>query len=220
VPPAVYHEARSALNWPLLTCGLLGPLAGVAAFVVLGVAVSPVWFLGLLFLPLFVPCQVYIGLLYRNWPTGIRIDESGIRIGAVASARAARRTPTVTHQSWGVFTCPRSAVQGARVVTDPAEVRRLKKSPPYYTLTNRWGSRRDMKHCHLGVLTSPFMRAALVIDVDLGAVTAPLARPARMFSNGTNGRLSRLIPPELSPTWVVPTRHPDALRQALGTPVP
>jgi hypothetical protein len=32
---------------------------------------------------------------------------------------------------------------------------------------------------HLGVLVSPFMRAALVIDVDPLAVTVPLVRPAR-----------------------------------------
>jgi hypothetical protein len=41
-----------------------------------------------------------------------------------------------------------------------------------------------------------------------------------MFSNGKDGRLSRLIPPALSPTWIVPTRHPEELSAALATLVP
>jgi hypothetical protein len=215
-----YREDRSALSWPLLACGLFGPLAVVAACVILGLVVNPQWFIGLVFLLLSAPAQIYVGLLYRNWPTGIRLDETSISIGAVRSGRAAGRTPTVTHQSWGLFTCPRSAVRSARVVTDPAEVRRLRKAPLYYTLTNRWGSKRDMTYCNLGVLTSPFMRAALVIDVDPGAVTAPRARAARMFSNGKDGRMSRLIPPALSPTWIVPTRHPEDLSAALAALAP
>ena len=38
---------------------------------------------------------------------------------------------------------------------------------------------------------------------------------ARYYNNFKNGYFSRLIPPRLSPTWVVPTRHPEALSQAL-----
>lgn len=72
-----------------------------------------------------------------------------------------------------------------------------------------------MTRCQLGVLTSPFMRAALVIDVDIAVVAAPRARPARLYSNGMNGRFSRRVEPELSPTWIVPTRDPAGLSQAL-----
>jgi hypothetical protein len=57
--------------------------------------------------------------------------------------------------------------------------------------------------------------AALVIDVDSLAATSPEIRPARYYSNFKNGRFSRLIHPQLSPTWVVPTRHPEALSAAL-----
>ena len=35
--------------------------------------------------------------------------------------------------------------------------------------------------------------------------------------NGQDGRFSRLVQPRLSPTWIVPTRHPEALRKALET---
>jgi hypothetical protein len=59
------------------------------------------------------------------------------------------------------------------------------------------------------------MTAALVIDIRPGAVTTPQVRPARFYSNFMGGSLSRLLQPAPSPTWVIPTRHPDAVRQAL-----
>lgn len=73
-----------------------------------------------------------------------------------------------------------------------------------------------MSHCNIGVLASPFMRAALVIDVDPAAVTAPRVRPARYYNNFKNGYFSRLVEPRLSPVWVVPTRRPEALGRALA----
>lgn len=209
-----YREAHSALNWPLLICGLFGPAAGVAMCVVLGITASPQWFPWVLFV-LFGLFLVPISLLNRNWPTGIRVDESGISIGAIGSARAVFRRPTVNHQSWGLFTCPWSGVQGVRLVTDRGELRQMKNSPSYYTLTNRWGGKAGMTHCNIGVLASPFMRAALVIEVDPFAVTASEIRPARYYSNFKDGRFSHLIHPQLSSTWVVPTRHPAALSAAL-----
>ena len=211
---AVYQEAHSALNRPLLTCGLFGPAAGVAVCVILGITVNPQWFLWIAFV-LFGLCLVPISLLYRNWPTGIRIDESGISIGAVGSSHATRRKPTINHQSWSLFTCPWQAVEGIRIVTDRAELREIKTSPRYYTFTNRWGGKAAMSHCNIGVLASPFMRAALVIDVDPFGVTSSAIRPARYYSNFKNGQFSRRIQPQLSPTWVVPTRHPEALNKAL-----
>jgi hypothetical protein len=215
VQSATYQETRNALNGPLLTCGLFAPLAAEIVFLVLAVTANPAWVIAMLLLPLFVPVMIYISLLYRNWPTGIRIDPTAITIGAVGSARATRRAPTVNHQAWGLFTCPWSAVEDAHVVTDPTAIRHLKKSSRYYTLTNRWGTTRTMTHCNIGVLTSPFMRAALILNLDPTAVTATPVRPARFYTNFKDGRLSRLVPPEMSPTWVVPTRDPEALRKAL-----
>ena len=104
---------------------------------------------------------------------------------------------------------------GVRVVTDRDELRQMKNSPQYYTLTNRWSNKRGMSHCNIGVLTSPFMRAALVIEVNPFAVTASEIRPARYYSNFKDGHFSHLVQPQLSPTWVVPTRHPEALSAAL-----
>jgi hypothetical protein len=212
--PGSYREAHSALNWPLLACGLVGPAAGVALCVVLGITVSPQWFPWVLFV-LFGLFLVPISLLYRNWPTGIRVDESGISIGAVGSARAISRRPTVTRQSRGLYTCPWSGVQGVRLVTDRAELRQMKNSPTYYTLTNRWGGKAGMTHCNIGVLASPFMRAALVIEVNPSAVTTVEIKPARYYSNFKDGYFSHLIRPQPSPTWVVPTRRPEMLSAAL-----
>ena len=213
--PASYREAHSALNKALLAYGLL-PLAGEIVCVILGVSANLPWFFVLMG-PLFVLVLIATGLLYRNWPTGIRVDESGISIGAVRSARAASRRPTVNHQSWGLFTCPWPAVQSMRIVTDRDELRQFKTSPRYYTLTNRWGNKAGMTRCNIGVLSSPFMRAALVIEVNPFAVTASQIRPARYYSNFKDGRFSHLIHPQLSPTWVVPTRHPELLSAVLQT---
>jgi hypothetical protein len=208
-----YHEGHSALNGRFLALALLGPAAGLAACVVLAVTVSPAWAAGIGVMA--VVWLMLAGLLYRNWPTGIRIDQSGISAGAVGSA-AARRTPTVNHQAWGRFTCPWPAALAVRVVTDPAQVRELRKSRQYDTMNNRWAARRAMRHCNVGVLSSPWMQAALVIDIRPGAVTTPQVRPARFYGNYMGGSLSRLLQPVPSPTWVIPTRHPDAVRQALG----
>ena len=159
--------------------------------------------------------MISCGLLYRNWPTGVLIDESGISIGAVRSAQAAARRPTVNHQSWGLYTCPWPAVLGVRLVTDRTELRLMKNLPQYHTLTNRWGNKRGMRYCNIGVLASPFMRAALIIEVNPSAVTAAEIRPARFYTNYKDGQFSHLVQPRLSPTWVVPTRHPGALSTAL-----
>jgi hypothetical protein len=212
--PAAYREAHSALNGPLLGYFLVVPAAAEIGCLILGVILNQPWFF-VIMAGLLVPALIWTTLVYRNWPTGIRIDASAISIGAVSSARAARRTLTVNHQSCGLFTCPWPAVAGVRVVTDRAELDQMRTSPRFFTFTNRWGGKAGMSHCNLGVLASPFMRAALVIDVDPLAVTAPQIRPARYYSNFKSGYFSRLIQPRLSPTWVVPTRHPEALSQAL-----
>jgi hypothetical protein len=212
--PAAYLEAHSALNVPLLGYFLVAPATAEIACLILGVVLNQPWFFVIMAV-LIVPALIWTTLVYRNWPTGIRIDASAISIGAIGSARSARRTPTVNHQSRGLFTCPWPAVEGVRVVTDRAELRQIRTSPRYYTFTNRWGGKAAMSQCNIGVLASPFMRAALVIDVDLLAVAAPQIRPARYYSNFKSGYFSRLIQPRPSTIWVVPTRHPAALSLAL-----
>jgi len=213
-PRQAYLEAHSALNGPLLAYGLLPPAVAVTCLI-LGVATGQPWLWDMLGI-LIALTLVSVAALYRNWPTGIRIDESGIAIGAVLSVRAFHRRPTVNHQSWGLYTCPWPAAQSARIVTARDELRQITRSPLYYTLTNRWGNKRGMLYCNIGVLSSPFMRAALVVEVNQFALWATELRPARFYSNYLDGSFSHLVRPRLSPTWIVPTRHPEKLRAALG----
>jgi hypothetical protein len=211
-----YLEAHSALNGRLLTSCLLVPAVIEIACLIVGVILDQSWFFVILG-SMLVPIMICAGLLYRNWPTGIRIDESGITIGAVKSLRAARRRPTVNHQSWGLYTCPWSAVLGVRVVTDRGELRQMKDSPQYFTLTNRWSNKAGMRRCNIGVLMSPFMCAALVVEVNPFAVSASKVRPARFYTNFKDGHFSHLVQPQPSPTWVVPTRRPEGLGVVLQT---
>ncbi|HEV3379689.1 MAG TPA: hypothetical protein VG142_01685 [Trebonia sp.] len=217
-PAPAYEENRSALNLPFLSSALIGPLALEAVFLTLAITASPLWVIAMAVLPFTMPFLMLISLLYRNWPTGIRLDESGITFGAIGSRRAesGKRHPTVNHQSRGIFRCPWTSVMTARVATDPAEIQRLKKSPDLYTLTNRWGPARGMRHSSTGVLSSPFMRAALVIEIGPGTTYPPL-RSAKFFDNFLRHRkYSFRLRPELSATWVVPTRHPEPLAATLA----
>lgn len=211
-----YEERHSALNGSFLTWCLAVPAAAEITCLVLAITVNPAWLIAAAVLPAFLPFMVAVSYLYRNWPTGIGVGESGITIGAIGSRRAASRTPSAYHQAWGEYTCPWLSVHSARVVTDRRELRRLAKSPGHYTFTNRWGGKLDMQHCNVGVLSSPFMHAALVVDLYPGGVTGTAVRPGRMYTNFKDGRFSRLVPPQVSATWIAPTRNPEALSKALA----
>jgi hypothetical protein len=209
-----YAEDRVALRWPLVAAGVVAPAALAVAFAVGVVAgIAPLWGIAA---PACVLCLlVASALAYRNWPTGIRITDDELRIGAVRSAKAARRRPTVTHQNRGLFTCPLAGVRGMTVQTDRAAIRHLKVSPDYFTLSNRWGRPRGVTACKLGVLTAPFMRAALVVELDGGWARFPATGPARFFPNQPGRPFRTFLTPEESLTWIVPTRRPDRLREAV-----
>jgi hypothetical protein len=211
-----YHEPRSALSLPFLLSSVVGPVAVLAVLVAVTVATRYNGIPEALTGPAVVAVLVGSALAYRCWPTGIKIDESGIAIGAVTTPEREMkwRHPTVYHQAWGVYSCSWESVSHARVVTERAELRAIAKSPAYYTFTNRWGPRPAMTRCMIGVLTAPFMRAALVVDVLPSGVTATEVRPGKAYSV-SRSYYSRVVRPELSLTWVAPTRRPEALAQAL-----
>lgn len=212
----IYLERRSALTPLLLLSIVVGPVILLAILVMVSIATNyngvPAALTGLAV----VVVLVGSALAYRSWPTGIKIDPSGIAIGAVTTPEQSLkwRKPTVYHQASGVYSCPWQSVHSARIVTDKDELREIAKSPAYYTLTNRWGAKPDMTHCNIGVLTAPFMRAALVIELHPSGVTATEVRPGKAYSL-SRASVPRLIRPELSPTWVVPTHHPEALERVL-----
>jgi hypothetical protein len=119
----VYAEDRCALRWPLVSIGLLGSMGGAALAVVcfwLAVITSYAHVFAVLSTIGMVVSCVWTQKLWSNWPTGIRVDTAGIRIGGV------RRKPhfTVTARSvlgqrHEVFACPWAAVRGI-AVTDRA----------------------------------------------------------------------------------------------------
>lgn len=210
-----YCEARSALSSPFLLLTVVAPAGALVAMVAATILV-PYSYSGVPATLIGVAVMVGWALAYRSWPTGIRIDVSAITIGAVTVKEQDLKwlDPTAYHQAHGVYSCRWQGVDNARVVTDKAELRAIAKSREYYTFTNRWAARPAMTRCKIGVLTAPFMRAALLVDVHPSAVTATPVRPVKAYSI-SRGDFPRLIRPELSLTWVVPTRHPQALEQAL-----
>jgi hypothetical protein len=207
--PVVYAEDRCGRSLPLWLQGVAVPAAAVAAFVSAVVTGD----VGLYFLCVAGVVWGVFGAtsLRANWPTGIRLDGDGIRIGGVRRAdRGARprgRPRYVEAQRYAVFGCPWSAVRGLALITDRAELRRMRGQERSYT--GRPGLRTIAQYVPLGWLSAPFMRAALVVHVTPGAVAFPEFR-----RGGGGGGPRRYGVP--SPTWLVPTRHPQELRAALA----
>jgi hypothetical protein len=202
-----YTERRCALGWRLIGAAGVGPIVCLIAGIVLTATSAAAWSLLIAVAVLYM--LVGFPLLYRNWPTAIRLDDAGVHIGAVDAA--AGRAVRVTHQNWGSFTCPWRGVTDIRVVTDPAELRRLRTSRDLFTLSNHWGKSRSVTRCMLGVLTAPLMRAALVVTLYPGDAAFPETRPAWFFPNSPGRPFRVELPGYPSATWIAPTRNPAAL---------
>lgn len=193
---SVYTEKRCCLPWTLMLTGLLSLTAGIAATLVtfvLSLTVSRAIFL-LTFVALFWSL-FWARYLRSNWPTGIWVDEAGIRIGDVRALRFA------TSDSQTVFTCSWSAVSKI-AVTDRSLRSKLGRSSPSAAA----GGRATTIPAWLRLLLVPFARAAVVIYADCTAAGGPRAELVdNVFSFGT--------PPT---RWTAFTRRPSALRAALA----
>jgi hypothetical protein len=197
-----YTEKRAALGWRLVAAAGVGPFLVLAAGIVLtttGAAWSLLISAALLYMIFALP------LFYRNWPTGIRLDDQSVHIGARS------RKVRVTHQNQGDFEVPWRGVTDIRVVTDPKELKRIRTSRELFTLSNHWGKSRDITKCMLGVLTAPLMRAALVVELYPGDATFPETTPASFFPNRIGRPFRVELPGYPSATWIAPTRKPEAL---------
>ncbi len=216
-PAPSYAEDGCARRRPLLLWGLWLPAALEIVVIALGVLVHPAWLIGIPVIPLLAPFLIGGTLLYRNWPTGIRIDGDGLRIGAVSSTRRRPRPLSIARQNWGVFSAPWDAVATVRVVTDPEELRQLRTSARYFTLSNHWGKPRgvDTDRCLLGALTAPFMRAALVAELDPSSAELPAIRSARLYPNQLGRPFQTRIQPYAGPVWIAPTRDPARLARVI-----
>jgi hypothetical protein len=206
----IYAEDRCALRWPLVLCSLLSLIVTIA--LITDCALEAVTTGSRFFLPTSSAISPFIAywsyVCWSNWPTAIRVEPEGIRIGSVRGtvrqgARMLRPgTPLLPVR---VYTCPWSAVRGI-AVADRAALRPLVDQPAKHAGSGRRRPRSPGNR--LGYLEAPFMRAALVILVDPGQAWYPPAKARK-------GRWGDRFVPHPSKVWLAPTRHPQALRAAL-----
>jgi hypothetical protein len=218
--PAHYSEDHCALRPPLVFNGLFWPLLVVASFICLLVTNSSGFMLGVV---VGIVGSLALGglALGQGWPIGIRVGTAGVRIGGIRrSERLAarqrqepRQIPRARTQRRQVFSCPWEAVQRIEVVTDRREIRRYAKLGRNVGGTRLEAATRTMR---LGLLTSPYMRALLVINVDLAApgIHIPEFRPPDTQRYWFKPSAPQRFAPH--PVWVAPTRHPEQLRTALA----
>lgn len=207
-----YAEDGCARRWPLLVLGV-GMLALMVLFTVCGTVTGNEAFIlpGAVAVSLWVftgSCQVF-----QYWPTGIRIDGDGIRIGGVrraergAEARTPRRKPPApSFQCYQVFSVSWAGVRSITVATDRKQLRQLRKQSRRGPTSGARARMGQVVGFMLGMLVPPFTRAALVIDVDLECAHVPEFRTQQALVVAT----SQVGTP--SPTWVVPTRRPRQLQ--------
>jgi hypothetical protein len=196
-----YTEDHGALRWPLLATGLVAPVIALACAVA-AIVLQNVLLLVVCLLALAI-WMVRGQLLPYVWPASIRLDDDGVRMGAVRWVdKHPGRThprPTVPRQWSQEFRCPWPAVQRIGVVTNHQAIKTMIRYSPH-----------GRKPTPLGNLATPFMRAALVIWVDSEKAVTPEIQPARglLAANWSSPGFSQ-------PLWAVPTRHPRQLRAAL-----
>jgi hypothetical protein len=157
-----YVERRAALGRRLIAVTGVGPVVVMA--VAIGLTVLNDVAAGLIGAA-FLYMLIGFTFLCRNWPTEIRLDDDKVHIGLT------KRKVRVTHQNRGAFECPWRGVTGIRVVTDRAELKRIRTSRDLFTLSNHWGKSREVTRCMLGVLTAPLMPAALIVELYPGDAT-------------------------------------------------
>jgi hypothetical protein len=207
-----YAENHGALRWPFLAAGLYTPAIAIALFVVSLVLLKGAvhWVTLALFMVAVVTwaaCGIWLPYL---WPTGVRLDADGVRIGGVRWAekhpgRVRSRTAVVPRQYSEVFSCPWTGVRSIGVTTDRQAIKVMIRH-----------AYRGRKPTPLGNLAAPYMRAALVIRVERDDARLPDIRPASgvLWSNYSASGFHQ-------PIWVVPTRRPGKLEAVLATlPLP
>ena len=197
----LYTEDHSAIRWPYFLHIALWTFLlaiGIAAIVWSG---NP----SLAFVPAIggVGAEIMAAVTIIAWPTGIQVRSDGIRVGGIhRTQRPERRLPSVNARWKRPFFCPWSAIRSAEVVTGHAYIRRTNKDF------------REPGKVALGMFWAPFTRSALFLEVDINAVTIPEFRPPdteRHFFRSSNFTV-----PFISPVWLIPTKHPEALRAALA----
>lgn len=153
---------------------------------------------------------MWLPLIYGLY-VGIRIDPERIQIGGIRARerriRQHRWPPRKPFhaggQSRAVFSCPWEGVRSLYLLTDRDEIKHLLRD------WNRFRKETAGLRTPLGAMNAPFSKSILVITHNAIDATSD---PAEFRPNwGQYGN----IKPVQSPTWIVPTRRPEALRAAL-----
>lgn len=208
-PPSdsvIYAEDHCGLRWPLTLQAIGWPI--------LLIATSAVFFIdgnaSLSFLPGIALAGTIFAIIATviSRPVGIRITTNGISIGGVHRQHVHHSPgtgllPPATAQRKEVFSCPWSAIQHIEVVTGRDQIKELARY------------RSDHGRLRVGAQWTPFMKAALVLQVDLTEASVPQFRPPDTQRHWF--KASRPDPYSISPSWYAPTRHPAKLRQVLTT---
>jgi len=206
----VYGEERSGLRWQTVTIVTLSWVAVIGGVVAMslphlvGLGV-PLFLIGGFF------ALVYTVVLYYALAIGLRVYDDSIQIGAVRGRDRRLRRGTWPPRKLSpvsrkaVFICPWQAADGLYVLSERADIKRIRKDSKQFRKSN------DGTKIALGVLdaASYFANAFLVISNDPSRTQSEPRefRPAR----GQYGR----VEPVMSPTWVVPIRNPAAFREAV-----
>ena len=206
----VYREDHSGARWPLAFSFVLG----WALLVVFGILMNVPHLSGL---GVIAAAGGILGLitaagLQCGRSLSIRVTEDGIQIGGtnfreqrIRKGKWPPRKPLKAPAHYhAVFSCPWEGVRSVYLITDKDEFRRF---------------RRDLKNFQkatpapripLGVFSQTwFVKARLIITHNAVDATADPAEFRKSWARYGD------IEPVESPTWMIPTRNPRALRAAL-----
>lgn len=207
---AGYAEDRAALRPGVVLLGIGMPVIVVLAVVLGGVTGSEAY-LAPAAVALFVWIFTNSMRIFVHWPTGIRIDQGGVRIGNVRQPDANRRHPPApSFQAYRVFSVGWPGVLSMRIVRDRDELRRLAKQSRRASTAGVKARAGTAVGFYLGMLTPPFLRAALVLEVDEQYATFPEFRVRQAAGVATSQVGTR------SRTWIAPTRQPERLAEVVA----
>lgn len=200
------------MRWPLpvsvaagwATAAVFAVLAGLTRLPVLGViaVIGFVWGLAM------------TSNLEFALPIGIRLDMNELHIGGMrVRERLAQRGKwpprkpfVVGRQSRAVFNCQWKGVRSLYLITEPAEIKRVRRDLRRFI-------KRNETTIPLGAFRQGlvFSKAVLVITHDARYISSD---PPEF--RGMRGQYGIRLSSVESPTWMVPTRNPEALRAALA----
>lgn len=208
----LYAEDRCGYRWPMAANAAIGWIAMIAFGITMNLphlAATAVTAIVGGFWGIVVTGNTVAGL-----PLGIRVTGDAVSIGGIrsrdqlaAQGKWPPRRPLRTgQQNKAVFTCPWEGVRSLYVITEKKEIRRLRRD------YRRFIVKSDNTLDPLGAYRAAmyFSIGALVITTDARSISSD--PPTFLTSRGQYG--VRIHGVE-SPTWMIPTRDPEALRAAI-----